>query len=78
MRSPLEVLPSPVPETLTLIVVVWVQMGQTWGIILELLDLLLAPEDYTDQYALSKTDVADDSPVTASYLEVRISAAMEV
>ena len=50
----------------------WIQMGQTWASMFELLEPSSTPDAEADCATISAADVAADPPATASSLEVRI------
>ena len=71
-------LPSPGPETPPLIAAMWLDMRHTWAGFLEFLEASLTQYENIHSYGISETDITDGLPATASYLEVRIYAALEI
>ena len=56
----------------------WIQMGKIWAVMFKLLKPSSMPDADADCATISAADVAADHTVTASYLEVRITTAMEI
>ena len=56
----------------------WIQMGNIWAVMFKLLEPPSTPDADADCATISASDVAADHPVTASYLEMRITTALEI
>ena len=58
---------------LSRIVLMWLQIGQTWDVMFELLEGFLMLDSDADSAALYVADVAASNPATVSSLETSIS-----